>query len=169
MSDFKNAIERDLDLVILEREYPLCKEALEIKYSDIGYEEIKRTINEISSRTFTAARLLARAQHKYTDYMEGTYEVAYAKCRNNARKKLNDEWNEKKIKATLTEKVIEDYVMMHYRQQILPLKKHVSKLQRDIDVLKALHKRLEMRETLLQTYSRLHERRTQIIMTENKV
>ena len=54
--DMSNVLDNDLDLVILEKEYPKLKDALEMKYSSIGYEEIKRAINEISSRTFMASR-----------------------------------------------------------------------------------------------------------------
>ncbi len=165
----ENIIDRDLNLVVLEKEYPDLKEALIMDYSAIGYEEIKRAINEISSKTFTAARLLARAQRKYDEYIGEEYEITYGHYRNAARKILNKEWTVKKHKSTLTEKVIDEYVMAHYSDKLLPLKKVVAKLKMDIDILKALHKRLEMRETLLQTYSRLHEKRSQVILPNKEI
>jgi len=162
----KSVIDNDLDLVILEKEYPKLKDALEMKYADIGYEEIKRAINEISNRTFTASRLLARAQYRYQLYVEGMYEIKMATFRLESRAALETIWKDEKRKGSLTEKCIDDYMISNYGKRVLPVKQKLRKLNRDIDILKSLHKRLENRETLLQTYSRLHEKRTQILVTK---
>ena len=99
-------IERDLDLVILEKEYPVLKNALSMRYSEIGYDEIKKAINEISSHTFTASRLVARAQERFYRFVEGTYDPAMAGFKKKAIKALEEEWKEENRKATLTEKRI---------------------------------------------------------------
>lgn len=160
-------IDEDLNLIVLEKEYDKLKNALSMKYSEIGYEEIKRAINEISDHTFTAARILARAIESQDKFLF-TYDQAWAQMNTRAVTELEKLWASEKRKTTLTERRVRDYILLNFKDEVGLLEAKKSQMERDISIIQSLHRRLEMRETLLQTYSRLHERRSQIIIQEHK-
>lgn len=139
-----------------------------MKYSEIGYEEIKRAINEISDCTFVAARILARAIEARAKWLIIIYENAWAQMNTRAISELEKLWASEKRKTTLTERRVRDYIFINFKSEVDLIELKKVSWDRDIAVLKDLHKRLENRETLLQTYSRLHEKRTQIIINDTK-
>ena len=161
-------IDEDLNSIVLESEYPKLVNALRMKCSEIGYEELKMAINEISEHTFTAARILARAIEAHARFMAFIYDQGWAQMNERSVAELEKLWAVEKRKTTLTERRVHDHILISFKDEVGRLESKKRLMERDLSVIKSLHKRLEMKETLLQTYSRLHEKRTQIIIKENR-
>jgi len=160
-------IEEDLKLTVLQVEYPRVKEALAIRYSEVGAEEIKRAINEISDVTYTAIRLLAKAQDSYTDFINTVYNPFWSDLREKALDVLEAKWKAEKRKATLTNERVDDYIRNHNADGLLNIETKKKELETRIKVLTGLFDRLKGRESLLQTYSRLFEKRYQVVLRED--
>jgi hypothetical protein len=156
-----DAIDTDLSLIVLESEYPKLKAALTINYTEIGYDLVMMAINDISLHTFTASRLVSRYTFEYNKFLEYTYDPTMAKARRSAIEKLEAEWKEKKNKTTLTESRIADYIAMNFGNDpaLKAMNDRKAKYEKDMSVLKSLHRRLEQRESLLQTYAKLQQKK----------
>jgi len=165
-----SVIDRDLSALILEEEYPRLlkniQEFLDAKVSEMRHEAVMLAIAEAPNHTFTASRILARLNEDFGNFMDVQYDTVFSQLRERALTELEKITKKEKRKATITQGHVNDYISNHFGKEVRPLKRRKRQFERDIEVMKSLHKRCENKESLLQTYTRLLEKRHEFISKE---